>query len=82
MGMQPPGDSLFYQKVNIPLATDATGWFGTGMNDIRELRHKLNATPRRFIRSGTYRFSIRQIMRNDPLPGVMSAGFRLEKLPG
>ena len=79
IGLQGPGDSLYTQKVNLTLANDVQGWEGTGMNDIWEVRKLLNAEPKRFKKGGTYQFSIRQIMRDDPLPHVMSAGLRVEK---
>src|SRR6218665_3352043 len=42
VGLQAPGDdSLRYQKVDLPLGSDASGWEGTGMNDIWELRKPL-----------------------------------------
>jgi gliding motility-associated lipoprotein GldH len=76
IGIQPPGDSIHYQKFDLTLGTDATGWLGSGMNDIWEVRQLYFV---RFKNSGTYNFTITQIMREDPLPGIMSAGFRLEK---
>ena len=78
IGLQAPGDSLRYQKVDLSLGNDATGWDGTGMNDIWEVRKPL-ALNNRFIKMGEYRFSILQIMREDPLKNVMSAGLRVEK---
>ncbi len=79
IGLQPPGDSMHHQKVNIKLGDDANGWAGAGMNDIWELRSLLNDKPRRFIQPGKYSFTISQIMRDDPLPHVMSVGLRIEK---
>jgi len=79
IGLQPPGDTLSRQRVDLKLGDDANGWEGTGMNDIWEVRKLLNGQPRRFKRPGKYYFSISQIMRDDPLPNVMSAGLRLEK---
>lgn len=79
IGLQAPGDSMRYQKVNLTLASDATGWEGSGMNDIWEVRKPINTQPRRFIRKGEYTFSIRHIMRDNPLPGIMSAGLRIQK---
>lgn len=79
IGLQPPGDSMTFQKVNLTLASDANGWEGTGMNDIWELRKLLNGQPRRFKKTGEYKFSITQVMRDNPLPGIMSAGLRLKK---
>ncbi len=76
IGIQPPGDSMHFQKIDIPLGTDATGWFGSGMNDIWEVRQLLGI---KFKKTGAYNFSITQIMRDDPLAAVMSIGFRVEK---
>jgi len=79
VGIQPPADSMHYQKIDLQLATDATGWVGSGMNDIWEIRQLLFNRPMKFKKSGSYNFTITQIMRDDPLPAVMSAGLRLEK---
>ncbi len=80
VGMQGPGDSLYFQKVDLLLGTDAQGWKGTGLDDIWELREPL-AVNKRFIKAGEYRFKIFHIMRDNPLPHVMSAGVRVEKAP-
>lgn len=79
VGMQPPGDTMFFQNVNLTLANDANGWEGSGMNDIWEVRKIVNGQPRRFIKAGEYKFSITQIMRDNPLPGIMSAGLRVQR---
>ncbi len=79
IGLQPPGDSMRVQKVNLVLGDDANGWEGTGTNDIWELRKLLNGAPRRFKQAGKYNFNISQIMRDNPLPNVMSVGLRIEK---
>lgn len=79
VGLQSPGDTMYAQKLNLSLGSDAGGWEGTGMNDIWEVRKILNSQPRRFKKVGQYNFSILQIMRDNPLPGIMSAGFRIEK---
>lgn len=79
IGLQPPGDSMHFQKVNLVLGDDANGWEGTGMNDIWEVRKLLNGRPQRFIKPGKYSFKIAQIMRDDPLLHVMSVGLRVEK---
>lgn len=80
VGLQSPGDSMYYQKVELTLGSDASGWEGVGMNDIWELRKPLTDRPRRFIKPGTYHYSIQQIMRDDPLPHVMSVGLRVQKM--
>lgn len=79
VGMQPPGDTMFFQNINLTLANDANGWEGSGMNDIWEVRKLENGQPRRFIKPGEYKFSITQIMRDNPLPGIMSAGLRVQR---
>ena len=76
---QSPGDSLREEKIDLQLGNDATGWLGTGMNDIWEVRELLYGEPRKFKRAGTYSFSIGQIMRDNPLLNIMSVGLRVEK---
>jgi len=79
VGLQAPGDSIFFQKVNLGLGEDANGWEGSGMNDIWEVRKQLDTRLRPFSKIGEYKFSVTQIMRDNPLPGIMSAGLRVQK---
>ena len=79
IGLSAPGDTLNTQKINVPLGTDATGWHGTGFNDIWEVRSTLTGLPQRFKKTGTYKYSINQIMRADQLQHVMSIGLRIER---
>ncbi len=79
VGLQSPGDSMYFQKINFVLGADANGWEGTGMGDIWELRKPLNDLPQQFKRPGTYTYNISQIMRANPLKGILSVGFRVEK---
>ena len=58
IGLQPPGDSLIKQKVDLKLGDDANGWEGNGMNDIWELRKLLNGEPRRFKKAGEYKLPL------------------------
>ena len=80
-GLQAPADTMFFQNINLTLASDATGWEGSGMNDIWEVRKLLNGQPKRFKKTGEYKFNISHIMRDDPLPGIMSVGMRVQKAP-
>ncbi|MBK8710460.1 MAG: gliding motility lipoprotein GldH [Niastella sp.] len=80
VGLQSPGDTMYYQKVELTLGSDAEGWEGVGMNDIWEVRKPLTDRPRRFVKPGTYHYSIQQIMRDDPLLHVMSVGLRIQKM--
>lgn len=79
VGLQPPGDSMHFQKLEFTLGNDASGWEGAGMNDIWELRKPLNTKPQRFIKPGTYTYKIFEEMRQDPLLHILSAGLRVEK---
>jgi gliding motility-associated lipoprotein GldH len=66
------------QKLNIILANN-TGWLGTSMDDIIEQRILLFSHPTK-LQAGEYHFSLQQIMREDPLPNVLNAGVRVEKV--
>jgi gliding motility-associated lipoprotein GldH len=79
VGLKSPGDSMYNQKVNLTLGNDVSGWEGTGMNDIWEVRKLISGQPRRFKKAGDYQFDISHIMRDEPLQGIMSAGLRVEK---
>ena len=74
-----PGDSMRYERIELRLGSDAGGWEGNGMDDIWEVRKPLTTGPVRFGKKGRYRFSLAQIMRDENLPSVMSAGIRVEK---
>lgn len=78
---QPGSDSTEKIRYDLTLATDDKGWLGTGMDDIYE--HRIPLTPADqdlyFHKSGTYTFTVEQIMREDPLEYVMNAGIRIEK---
>jgi len=80
IGTQSPKDTLIYQKFDLQLGTDVHGWEGTGMDDIWEVRKLITKGPVKFNKAGNYHFSISQIMRENPLPNVMSVGIRVEKI--
>ena len=82
VGLQPPGDSMSFQKINLSLGDDANGWQGSGMDDIWEVRKQLTEGPNKFRKVGLYHFSLYNIMRDDPLLHVISAGLRVEKIKG
>lgn len=81
IGLQAPGDSMRFVRYNLSLVNGNTGWEGTGMNDIWEVRKWLQIGDGRFKKAGTWNFAIYHLMRNDPLPAVLSAGLRVEKQP-
>lgn len=76
-----PGDQKpVVTRVEVPLADPSGKWYARGMNEIREHKMPLNNNGVvRFLKKGTYTIQLEQIMRNDPLPEVMSAGIMLEK---
>ena len=80
VGLQAPGDAgLKYQKINLMLGNDAKGWEGIGMNDIWEVRKLISGVPKKFIKAGTYNFSIAQLMRDNPLQHIISVGLSIQK---
>ncbi len=80
IGLKTPTNSFNYQNVNVVLATDAKGWEGTGMDDIYEVRKSISAAPFSFKTAGDYTFSIKQIMRENPLKNILNVGLRVEKV--
>lgn len=79
-----PGDTVEKkERMNVVLA-EATGkWLGRGMGEIYEQRLAIKFSDSvRFNRKGTYKVSMEQNMRINPLPEVMNVGFRLEKKGG
>ena len=80
LGLQMPGDSLTTQKINLTLGDDANGWYGSGLDDIWEVRKKLSKYPKQFKKQGAYNYSLSNVMRDNPLNHVMSAGIRIEKV--
>lgn len=76
---QAPGDTLNKQRLDLRLATDSDGWLGSGMDDIFEHRILITRSPQQLTKAGTYRFTLENIMREDPLQHVMNVGIRIEK---
>lgn len=79
ISVQPPGDSTFTNRRELILANDAKGWLGTGMDDLFEHRILLTDKPTLFSKKGTYTFTLKQIMREDPLENILNVGIRIEK---
>ena len=80
IGTRFPGDNSFkYQRFDLKLGNDASGWEGTGMDDIFEHRILLFRRPLKFSKPGEYKFVLEHIMRQNPLLEVMNVGIRLEK---
>lgn len=77
------GPDSTVQKFQIEklLATNSSGWLGSGMDDIYDHRLPLTSNPIRLSKPGEYIFTIQQIMREDPLNHIMDVGLRIEKKP-
>lgn len=73
----PDQDTSIHIQQDLELATNEGGWKGTGMDDIYEHRIKLGEP--QSMKAGEYTFTLEQIMREDPLENVLSAGLRIEK---
>lgn len=74
-----PGDSQGRTgDYDLQLATNGKGWIGTAMDDIYDAR--LLVQPKtRFPKAGTYHITLEQLMRENPLKSVLSAGLRVER---
>lgn len=75
---QAAGDSIQKQTININLADDMNGWLGSGMDDIYDHRVLMNTQPLK-LPKGSFKVSIQQIMREDPLQNILATGVRVEK---
>ena len=86
LGIQGPGqDSATRIRMERILATDEKGWLASGMDDLYEHRISVNDILSEqgisLRKAGTYRFTLEQIMRENPLRHVLNAGLRIEKKP-
>ena len=64
---------------DLQLATNSKGWIGTAMDDIYDARLLIQPKTR-FRKTGTYHITLEQLMREDPLKSVLSAGLRVERV--
>ncbi len=80
LGTKFPGDSMRYQRFELQLGSDAAGWEGTGMDDIWEVRKPVTKGPVKFSKPGSYTFTLAQVMRENPLPNIMNAGIRVQRV--
>jgi gliding motility-associated lipoprotein GldH len=65
-------------EYDLQLATNGQGWIGTAMDDIYDTRLLIQPKTR-FRKTGTYHITLEQLMREDPLKNVLSAGLRVER---
>jgi gliding motility-associated lipoprotein GldH len=84
MDSRGPKDTSFSKlRVEVPLAATNGRWLGRGMGELWEQRVAINSlqNPAFFPHSGRYTVRLTQDMRRDPLPEILTIGFRVEKLP-
>jgi gliding motility-associated lipoprotein GldH len=75
-----PGDSRGRSgDYDLQLAANNKGWIGTAMDDIYDTRLLIQPKTR-FRKAGTYHITLEQLMREDPLQYVLSAGLRVERV--
>lgn len=77
VGTQFPDSTGASKRIEIMLANEEGKWFGEGLGDIWDYRSLIQENAY-FNKPGTYVFSLEQNMRQDPLPGIMSVGIRIE----
>jgi gliding motility-associated lipoprotein GldH len=77
---QAPGDTITrVQQLDLRLASTGKGWLGSGMGDVWEHRIRITREPVPLRKAGLYRFTLMQVMRDNPLQHVLNAGLRVEK---
>ncbi len=84
MDSRGPRDTSYRKlRVEVPLAAVSGQWLGSGMGEVWEQRVPINSLqmPAFFQHKGLYTVRVTQDMRRDPLPEVLTIGFRVEKLP-
>lgn len=82
--IQHPGDSTYSDsfQVEIPLADPEGNWLGEQQSV--NWTHRVTIYSKKFkqfAQPGIYKIRLAQIMRVDPLPGVLNVGWRVDKKP-
>lgn len=72
-----PKDTSYFKR-EFTLA-DNNKWLGTTIDDITDHRIIFNPQPIK-LKKGNYSFTLKQIMREDPLSNILSAGIRVQKV--
>lgn len=65
-------------KVNASLVTASGKWAGNTIDDLYD--HRIRLHTRVALKRNRYRFSISQLMKDDPLPFILNAGIGLQKI--
>ncbi len=74
-----PGGQIQRDTLECILAAPDGRWLGDGLGDLFDNRILFKENVK-FPQAGEYRFELFQAMRINPLPGIMDAGVRLEKV--
>ena len=77
VGTQFPDSTKASRRIEVMLANDEGKWYGDGLGDIWDFRSLIQENAF-FNKAGKYTFTIEQNMREDPLPGIMAVGIRVE----
>lgn len=78
VGMTAADGSSSSKQLEILLGDEKGMWFGDGLGDIWDYRTLIQQNAY-FAQPGLYRFTLAHNMRQDPLPGIMAVGIRLER---
>ncbi|MFP4471744.1 MAG: gliding motility lipoprotein GldH [Bacteroidales bacterium] len=73
-----PNQTMARDTIELILADKTGEWRGSGFGNIKDLQVPVRKNLR-FPATGTYRFEIRQAMRQDTLKDIQSIGIRIEK---
>ena len=74
-----PGGQMQRDTLECILAAPDGRWLGDGLGDIWDNRIMFKQNVK-FPQAGEYKFELLQAMRINPLPGIMDAGIRIEKI--
>lgn len=72
-----PDGKTLSKRSELTLADEDGKWYGQGVNNIWDDRILLQ-NDAYFNKVGQYSFALEQDMRQDPLPGIMAVGLRIE----
>lgn len=77
IGTRFPDNQSFEKRINLTLADSAGKWMGQPQGDLYDERILIQKSAY-FQKPGAYTFSLEQIMRQDPVPGILAVGLRVE----